>query len=83
MLTFENGIDYRCRESTTPTVARFRMDNPNDVFRQIQLRNGAMPEYRYIVIGTQYGYIHTIGGDIRTWKTPSGAYKFIKGYNPF
>ena len=68
MITFENGIDVRCREVAKPTVARFHMGNG---------------EYRYIVIGTQYGYIRTIGGDIRTWKTSSGAYKFIKGYNPF
>jgi len=65
MITFENGIDTRCREAIKPAVARFRVrDN----------------EYRYIVIGTQYGYIHTIGGDVRTWGSYSGAYKAAKSY---
>lgn len=82
MITFENGIDVRCREVAKPMVAKFRVDNPNCAFRQIQLRDGAQPEYRYVVIGTQYGYIHTSGGDVRTWKSYSGAYKFMKSYIP-
>lgn len=65
MITFKNGIDSRCRELSKPTVARFRVSGD---------------EYRYIVIGTQYGYIHTTGGDIRTWKSKSGAYRFARAY---
>lgn len=67
MITFENGIDIRCREATKPTVAKFHMGNS---------------EYRYVVIGTQYGYIHTSGGDVRTWGSYSAARKFIKRYIP-
>lgn len=67
MLTFETGIDVRCREPSAPTVARFRV-------------RGA--EYRYVVIGTQYGYLHTTSGDARTWKTASGARHAVKRYVP-
>lgn len=67
MITFENGMDIRCRQAAGPAVAKFHMGNS---------------VYRYIVIGTQYGYIHTSGGDVRTWKSYSGAYKFMKSYIP-
>jgi hypothetical protein len=29
----------------------------------------------YAITGTMYGYLHTTGGDIRTWRSYSGAYK--------
>ena len=67
MITFESGIDIRCRQAETPQIAR------------LAIRPG---EYRFIVIGTQYGYIHTTGGDVRTWQTRSGAARFLKGYVP-
>ena len=65
MITFEDGIDYRASQPEKPTVARFRVGH------------GA---YEYIVIGTEYGHWHTAGGDVRTWKTASGARKAIKRY---
>ncbi len=68
MLTFENGMDSRCRDAAAPTVARFRVSSSAG--------------YRYCVIGTQYGYWHTSGGDVRTWQTSSGAYRAIKRYTP-
>jgi hypothetical protein len=34
----------------------------------------------FIIIGTDYGYWRTAGGDIRTWKTASGARKALKRY---
>ena len=37
---------------------------------------------RYIVIGTDYGYLRTTGGDIRTWKSYSGAWKAVQRYLP-
>ena len=82
MIVFENGIDIRCREATKPQVAKLRVDNPNCAFRQIELSNGAEPVYKFIVIGTQYGHIHTSGGDVRMWGSYSGAYKFLKQYQP-
>lgn len=67
MIVFENGIDIRCREVTDPQVAKLRTKGN---------------EYRFIVIGTQYGHIHTSAGDVRTWRSYSGAYKFLKQYHP-
>lgn len=67
MIVFENGLDIRCREVTKPQVAKFRVKGS---------------EYRFVVIGTQYGHIHTSGGDVRTWGSYSGAYKFLKQYSP-
>jgi len=67
MITFENGLDFRCRQQSAPAVARFYV--------------GA-GVYRFVVIGTAYGHWHTVGGDIRTWKTYSGANKARKRYVP-
>lgn len=83
MITFESGIDIRCRGAAKPTVAKIRTDNPNDVFRQIALRNGALPVYRFCVIGTDYGHIHTTGGDVRTWRSYSGARRAANKYVGF
>lgn len=65
MITFENGIDIRAREAQEPTVARIRVRGD---------------EYRYCVIGTAYGHLHTTGGDVRTWGSYSGAYKASRDY---
>lgn len=66
MITFENGIDHRAREVDKPTVARFNLGGANG--------------YRYVVIGTNYGYIHTSAGDVRTWNSKSGAYRAARNY---
>lgn len=65
MITFENGIDYRARSPKAPEVAKFHMGNGT---------------YKYCVIGTNYGYIHTVGGDVRVWGSYSGAYRAAKNY---
>lgn len=65
MITFEKGIDIRSREPSAPTVARFAMGD------------GA---YRYCVIGTAYGHLHTTSGDVRTWGSYSGARRAAKRY---
>lgn len=39
-------------------------------------KNG--PEY--CVAGTDYGYLHTTGGDIRTWRSYSGARRVCRAY---
>lgn len=72
MITFESGMDIRCRHVSVPTVARLR----------IYSDFGATEEYRFCVIGTQYGYLHTSGGDVRTWQTYSGARRAIRNYHP-
>lgn len=68
MIIFENGLDHRARMVDKPTVAKFNMGNG---------------EYRFIVIGTAYGHIHTAAGDVRTWKSYSGARRFARTYQPF
>ena len=67
MVTFEHGIDARCREPSAPIVAR------------ILVRRGL---FEFCVIGTAYGYWHTAGGDVRTWKTASGARRAARRYVP-
>lgn len=68
MITFENGIDIRSRQVDRPQVARFRMSDDT---------------YRYVLIGTDYGHIHTRGGDVRTWQTANGARRWLRSYEPF
>lgn len=65
MITFENVMDIRSRQVGEPTVARFH------------LGSGV---YRYIVIGTVYGHIHTSGGDVKTWGSYSGARTAARKY---
>jgi hypothetical protein len=67
LVTFHNGMDERCRQMRGPCVARFHV-TPTDV--------------RYCIIGTQYGYLHTTGGDVRTWGSYSGALQALKRYVP-
>lgn len=64
MIAFENGMDGRTRE-VPPQVARFHMGDGT---------------YRYVCIGTDYGYIHTTGGDVRTWGSYSGARRFLTSH---
>lgn len=67
MITFETGIDARARAVNKPTVARLNV-------------GGQKPEYRFIVIGTNYGHLHTTGGDVRTWASYSGARRAARNY---
>ena len=41
---------------------------------------GAKPRRLFCVIGTDYGVLHTCGGDWRTWRSESGARKAAKAY---
>jgi TctA family transporter len=73
MIIFENGIDARCREPQAPTVAKI-------TFKAQPWREDSAVETRYCVIGTNYGYLHTTGGDVRTWRSYSGARRAAKNY---
>ena len=66
LISFINCLDNRSRNLKQATVARLLHDGVID----------------YVVIGTPYGHIHTRAGDIRTWKSYSGARKFAKTYIP-
>lgn len=35
---------------------------------------------RWCIVGTDYGYLHTTGGDIRTWRSRSGASRVARQY---
>jgi len=64
MITFTNGLDRRTRE-VSPQIAGFYV-TPTDL--------------RYCIIGTDYGHIHTTAGDVRTWRSKSGAYRYLREY---
>ncbi|MCP4928367.1 MAG: hypothetical protein GY918_04845 [Gammaproteobacteria bacterium] len=64
MITFENGIDIRSRQPRRATVARFNLG--------AQYQADA-DKYMYCIIGTDYGHVHTSGGEVRLWETYSGA----------
>lgn len=68
LITFESGLDIRTRQQSAPCVARFHIGRG---------------VYRFIVIGTAYGHLHTSGGDVRTWATYSGARRAAVNYQPF
>jgi hypothetical protein len=68
MITFYSGIDNRARHQAKPTVARFEV-TPG--------------KYAFIVIGTEYGHIHTSSGDVRTWASRSGAQRAASRYVSF
>ena len=70
LVTFYGSLDSRSRAVTKPAVAR------------LIGRFGDHIETRYVVIGTVYGHIHTTGGDIRTWRSYSGARKAVRNYKP-
>lgn len=38
------------------------------------------PCYRYAVIGTAYGYMRNIHGDVKLWHTASSAYRAARAY---
>lgn len=65
MIEFDSGMDARCRDPQAPTVARFRV---------------AGNDWRFCVIGTLYGFLHTTGGDVRTWRSYSGARRACVAY---
>ena len=71
LVTFYGSLDSRSWAATKPTVARL-----------IRRFSTAGIETRYVVIGTAYGHIHTANGDIRTWRSYSGARKAVRNYKP-
>lgn len=75
MLTYHEFIDATCRSLPTPCVARVLMSPlPSHV--------QGPPKPYYVIVGTQYGYMRTTGGDLRTWRTVSGARRALARYTP-
>ena len=67
--------DIHQRSYSRPTVVRFR--TPTNQFSW-----GKPDQVLYAVCGTEYGYIHTTSGDVRTWNSYSGARSAAKRYSP-
>lgn len=66
MITFTDSMDSRCYE-VKPQVARFKLHRDKNLIV-------------YCVVGTDYGYIHTSAGDVRIWRSYSGARRFLREY---
>lgn len=77
-----NGIDSINIRSGGPRAARLSLAGKRcDYMTFSGLSDCTLPpRYLFCVIGTAYGYLHTSGGDIRTWKTASGARKAAARY---
>jgi hypothetical protein len=61
-------LDVSPRSYSTPTVVR------------VMVAPGVV---RYVVCGTDYGFLHTTSGDVRTWRSYSGARRVARNYRPF
>ncbi len=77
-----NGIDSVNIRAGKPRAARLSLAGGRHDFMTFSglCDNGLPPRILYCVIGTSYGYLHTSAGDIRTWKSASGARKAAKAY---
>lgn len=65
----------RPREYEKPTIVRFLSHHK-------QFDWEPEPRVLFAIVGTDYGYVHTAGGDVRTWRSYSGARRFLRGYSP-
>lgn len=68
------------RKLNKPQVARLHLDANSQYFTPYKDSQNAYKVIleRFIIVGTVYGCLRTTGGDIRTWTSYSGAYKFLK-----
>ena len=71
--TIPTWFDIHPREYKKPTIIRFRVPAS-------QFSWGPKSQILFAIVGTDYGYLHTTGGDLRTWKSYSGAYRILKQY---
>lgn len=71
--TIPTWFDIHPREYKKPTIIRFRAPAS-------QFSRGPKSQILFAIVGTDYGYLHTTGGDLRTWKSYSGAYRILKQY---
>lgn len=77
-----NEVDHVNTRAGEPRAARLSLAGGRHDFMTFSgLSDCALPPHiLYCVIGTSYGYLHTSAGDIRTWKSASGARKAAKTY---
>jgi hypothetical protein len=77
MFTFINHLDARLH-GAAPQVARIELTMRTYATDSIVATDTTVT--KYICIGTEYNYIHTSSGDVRTWDSYSGARKFLVRY---
>lgn len=72
-----NHIRHPRIRTGAPRVARCKLaDAPYLTFT-----DGTRPwQYRYAIIGTEYGWLHTAGGDIRFWLSANGARHHLRNH---
>lgn len=77
-----NGIDSVDVRAGKPRAAKLSLAGKHCDYMTFSGQSDckAPPRILYCVIGTTYGYLHTSAGDIRTWKSASGARKAAKKY---
>jgi hypothetical protein len=86
---FVSSLD-RAIDTTLRTAAKkwiMELDGSDAKLRSGEPRVGMIHLYapftdtivdtKYCLIGTDYGYVHTSAGDVRTWDTISGAKKWL------
>jgi hypothetical protein len=75
-LTTWSGLDKSPYDYKKPTVVRFLSHKKNYSWEP-------EPRILFAVVGTEYGYLHTSAGDVRTWCSYSGTRKAAIKYIPF
>lgn len=63
----KNWREVNPRAYTAPTVALVDFGH----------RDGSP---RFCIVGTEYGYMHNCSGDVRTWRSYSGARMVCRAY---
>jgi hypothetical protein len=73
---------YRQQRSMDSDSTKVGMKTTDIDIRKPPIRVVHTPSYlgvrEWCIAGTGYGYYHTTSGTIRTWKTYSGAHKWLK-----
>lgn len=62
----------------TPHVKKVRLRTDTDFLTEA--KDNEPGEIKYLVDGTAYGKLHKTNGDIRFWKSESGARKALAKY---
>ena len=65
-----------------PYVKKLTLCNNHDYLTHAESCQCDKSHYykKYAVFGTAYGHLHNTAGDMRLWKTYSGAYKVMRQY---
>jgi hypothetical protein len=81
-----DGNNFHITHEGEPRAARMSLCGGHHYFETYSskcTRCEATPRILYCVIGTDYGFLHNAFGDVRTWKSASGARRAAKRYKSF